>query len=194
VCASKGELSAWDAQSNETRWSAKLPGEVSAQILLLSDRVIVPLDSAFVVAIGLEANRCPGRPILWRTKLETEVAEPHHHEGHGHDEEEKPPKHKPGTKLVEVCTSAGASAAGKIYLMGQESLFCLDADTGEMDWVYGGLGIARTDVLISGGRVYVGYEHEESKNTFITAINSGLPASGNWTQAGGDAARTYRVR
>ncbi len=193
LIASKKMLVAVEARTGRERWTASLPADVSAQILSWGDRVLVPMENARVAAVGTVAVRGAANPILWSTKLESEVAEPHSHDhGHDHDHDDHQEKRAPGTKLVEVCSSPGALARGKAYFMGQETLFCLDAKTGEIDWVYGGFGRPRTNILISGGQVYIGYEQGESRNTFITAVNTGLPSEG-WTQFGADAARTFRA-
>lgn len=189
VLASGSNVTLVDA-SNSTLWSTELAASTSAPMIVWGDRVIVPLENHTVAALALVAPRSSGR-ILWTLKLETEVGEPHSHDHeHKHEHEHKEPL-KPGTRISEVCRSPGALGSGKLYLMGQDTLFCIDARSGELEWIYEALGTARTGLLVEGGTVFGGYEDPETKVTFLKAINTGTPSATGWLQFGGGAQRSF---
>jgi outer membrane protein assembly factor BamB len=196
ILASGSEISLIDLRTQQTSWTHALAAPVSASIFHWGDRILVPLENGTVIALALVAPR-GGSRMVWKLKLETEVGEPHKHDhehkhehDHDHDHEHKEPL-KPGTKVAEVCRSPGALGAGKLYLMGQETLFCIDARTGELEWIYEALGTSRTGLLTAGGAVFGGYEDPETKVTFLKVINTGIAATSGWSQFGGNAARSF---
>jgi outer membrane protein assembly factor BamB len=192
VCSGRS-LMALASDRGTPLWSFDLPAAASAQILGFGGRWIVPLETGDVIAVE-KAGKGAGR-IGWATRLEAEVGEAHKHDhdscqGHDHDHSQRQAA-KPGDRVSDVCRSAGAIAGGKLYLQGEDTLYCIDGATGELDWVYDGLGAPRAGVLVSAGRIYVSQENAGTKHTDIGVFNSGRASDGGWGQFGGSSGREF---